>query len=87
MRSPPVNAMIAIALALLPVPALKLLDHVNRGCGDGLCGFSSGVLLIGGILVAVTVFLVRSARRAEVPSLLRLVPGVLLMLALVPLLF
>jgi hypothetical protein len=86
MSSPPVNAIIAIALAVLPVPAMKLLDHLNRGCGDGLCGFFSGLLILGGLAAATLVFLVRSARRGEAPALLRLVPLALWILALVPML-
>lgn len=72
--SRPVNALIAIGLALLPFPALKLLDHLNRGCGDGLCGFFSGHLILGVLAGATIVFLVRSTRRDETPSSLRLVP-------------
>lgn len=80
----PTNALIAIVLALLPVPAMKLLDHMNRGCGDGLCGFASGLLILGGLAVATLVFVTRSARRSETPDLLRLVPFALWALALVP---
>ena len=80
----PTNALIAIVLALLPVPAMKLLDHMNRGCGDGLCGFASGLLILGGLAVAALVFVTRSARRNETPDLLRLVPFALWVLALVP---
>ncbi len=72
MRPTPVNAMIAIAL--MPLPALKLLDHLNRGCGDGLCGFFSGLLILGGLAAATAAFVVRSARRDERPAVLRLLP-------------
>lgn len=81
------NAGIAIVLSLLPVPAMKLLDHLNRGCGDGLCGFFSGLLILGGLGVATLVFVVRSARRNETPEFLRLVPGALWLLAMVPMFF
>lgn len=84
MPSRPVNAIAAIALALLPLPAMKLLDYLNRGCGDGLCGFSSGLLILGGLAAATLVFLVRSARRDERPVLLRLAPLALWIFALVP---
>lgn len=84
MSTRPTNAIIAIALALLPVPAMKLLDHMNRGCGDGLCGFASGLLILGGLAIATLVFVTRSARRNETPELLRLAPVVLWLLALVP---
>jgi hypothetical protein len=85
MQSRPINAVIAIILALLPLPAMRWLDYLNRGCGDGLCGFFSGLLILGGLAVATLVFLVRSARRGETPGLLRLVPFVLWALALAPL--
>ncbi len=81
----PVNAMIAIGVALLPWPALKLLDHLSRGCGDGLCGFIPGLLILGGLGALTLVFLARSARRHETPVPLRLVPFVLWALALAPL--
>ena len=81
------NAIIAIFLSLLPLPALKLLDYLNRGCGDGLCGFFSGLLIIGGLLVATVFFLILSARQKESPAFLRLVPTVLWLLVFVPLLF
>lgn len=84
MYTRPTNAIVAIALALLPVPAMKLLDHMNRGCGDGLCGFASGLLILGGLAIATLVFVTRSARRNETPDLLRLAPFVLWGLALVP---
>ncbi len=85
MATRPVNAMIAIGVALLPWPALKLLDHLNRACGDGLCGFIPGLLILGGLGALTLVFLMRSARRHEMPVALRLVPFALWVLALVPL--
>ena len=81
----PVNALAAIGFALLPLPALKLLDHLNRGCGDGLCGFLPGLLILGGLAAATLVFIVRSARRGEKPAPLRLLPLALWPLTLVPL--
>ncbi len=81
----PINAMLAIGSALLPLPALKLLDQFNRGCGDGLCGFVPGLLIIGGLAAATIVFFLRSARRNETPAALRLLPLALWMLALAPL--
>ena len=83
----PVNALIAIVMALLPWPALKLLDHLNQGCGDGLCGFLSGLLILGGLAAMTGVFIVRSARRNETPAALRLLPIALWILAAVPLAF
>lgn len=77
MTSPPANAAAAIAVALLPMPAMKLLDLLNRGCGDGLCGFASGLLVLGGLAAATLFFVARSARHGETPSLLRLVPFVI----------
>lgn len=85
MPARPVNAVIAIALALLPLPAMKLLDHMNRGCGDGLCGFLPGLLILGGLAIATLVFLVRSARRNEAPALLRLIPFIFWPMILAPL--
>lgn len=81
----PLNATIANGLALLPLPALKILDHLNRGCGDGLCGFFSGLLVLGGLAIATLVFLNRSARRNETPAFLRLTPFGLWTLVLTPL--
>ncbi len=68
------NVLVAIVLALVPVPALKLLDHFGRGCGDGLCGFLPGLMILGGFVGATLYFLFRSARRGEEPMALRLVP-------------
>lgn len=85
MQLRPLSAMLAIGIALLPLPAMKLLDHLNRGCGDGLCGFFSGVLILGGLAIATVVFVVRSARRQEAPAILRLVPLALWAAALVSL--
>lgn len=84
MMSQSFNAVVAILLSLLPLPAMKLLDHLNRGCGDGLCGFFSGLLILGGLAAVTLVFLARSARRHEAPVYLRLVPFALWALALVP---
>lgn len=85
MPSQSFNATVAIVLSLLPVPAVKLLDVLNRGCGDGLCGFFSGLLILGGLAVATLVFVARSARRNETPAFVRLVPFGLWALALAPL--
>jgi len=83
----PINAIVAIVLSLLPVPALKLLDHLNRGCGDGLCGFFSGLLILGALAVATLVFIRRSTRRDETPAALRWAPLPLWGLAVVPLIY
>jgi hypothetical protein len=85
MRARAVNALVAIGLALLPLPAMRLLDHLNRGCGDGLCGFFSGLLVLGALAAATLIFLVRSARRNETPAALRLVPVGLWLAGLAPL--
>lgn len=81
----PVNAVIANVLACLPWPVMALLDRANAGCGDGLCGFFSGVLLLGGLGAVTLMFLFRSANRNETPALLRLTPFLLWAAALVPL--
>ncbi len=85
MQTRPVNASLAIVAALLPLPVLKLLDHLNRGCGDGLCGFASGLLTLGGLVAVTLVFLTRSARRQEEPAFLRVVPLLLWSIGLAPL--
>lgn len=85
--SRPVNAIVANVLALLTWPALKLLDLLNRGCGDGLCGFFSGLLILGALAVATQVFIVRSGRRDESPATLRLLPLALWVVSLVPLFY
>jgi len=72
MQGRPVNAMVAIGVALLVWPALWLLDRMNRGCGDGLA-------------IVTAVFVVRSARRGETQGPLRWVPVVLWLAAVVPL--
>lgn len=83
----PINAIVANVVSLLPLPAMKLLDHFNRGCGDGLCGTFSGLLILLGLAIVAIVFLVRSARRNETPALLRVGPFVLWPLTLLPLTF
>jgi hypothetical protein len=85
MPSNAANALVAIVLSLLPLPAMKLLDHLNRGCGDGLCGFFSGLLILGALGAATLIFIRRSARRNENPSVLRWIPIALWILAFVPL--
>ncbi len=77
-----INAMLAIVASLLPFPALRLLDHLNRGCGDGLCGFLSGLLILGGLAIATVVFAIRSAQREDAPPLLRVAPLALWAIAL-----
>lgn len=83
----PINAIVANVVSLLPWPTLKLLDHLNRGCGDGLCGTFSGLLILMGLAIVTIVFLVRSARRSETPAVLRAAPFVLWPMALFPLAF
>lgn len=87
MQTRPVNALAAIGLSLLLLPAMKLLDHANRGCGDGLCGFFSGLLILGGLAAATLIFVLRSGRRHETPAALRLVPLGLWPVVAVPLFF
>jgi len=87
MLSNAANAIIAIVASLLPLPAMKLLDHLNRGCGDGLCGFFSGILILGALCTLTLVFIIRSARRNETPAVLRWVPLALWVLAFVPLFY
>jgi hypothetical protein len=80
MLSRAANAIIAIAISLLPLPALRLLDHLNRGCGDGLCGFFSGLLIVFALGTATLFFIKLSAQRKESPAVLRFVPIVLWMM-------
>jgi hypothetical protein len=87
MRLRSINAALAIGVAALPLPALMLLDHVNRGCGDGMCSFLSGLLILGALAVATVIFLRRSARRSETPAWLRWVPLALWAMTLVPLVY
>lgn len=68
------NTIAAIVVSLLPLPAMRFLDHLNRGCGDGLCGFFSGLLILGALAALTIAFIVRAARRGETPAALRLVP-------------
>ena len=79
------NAILAIFVSLLPLPGLRLLDHFNRNCGDGLCGFFSGLLVLGVLAAATFFFMTASVRQKETPAFLRLIPIALWMLALVPL--
>jgi hypothetical protein len=83
----PINAILAIVVAALPWPALAALDHFNRGCGDGLCSFFSGLLILGALAIATLVFLRRSARRGETPAWLRWLPAVLWAALLIPLVY
>jgi hypothetical protein len=83
----PINAVLAIGFAALPWPALAMLDRLNRGCGDGLCSFFSGILILGALVVATLVFVRRSARRGEVPAWLRWVPALLWVALPIPLIF
>ncbi|MGE3247833.1 MAG: hypothetical protein AB7F96_07050 [Beijerinckiaceae bacterium] len=87
MQTFPINMALAIVFSLLPFPSLKLLDYANRGCGDGMCGFFSGLLVIGGLLLGTIIFTVRGQRRAEKPESLLLAPLLLWPLSFVPLFF
>lgn len=68
----------------MTLPALMLLDHANSGCGDGLCGFFSGLLILGGLGAATLFFVIRSARRDETPAVLRVAPLLLWVVVLLP---
>lgn len=81
------NASVAILLSLLPLPVLQLLDHLNRDCGDGLCGFFSGLLILAALGAVTLFFMNRSVRRDERPAILRLAPIALWILAFIPLFF
>jgi hypothetical protein len=83
----PINAVLAIGAAALPWPALAALDQVNRGCGDGLCSFFSGLLILGALAIATLIFVRRSARRGETPAWLRWLPAVLWAALLIPLVY
>lgn len=83
----PINSALAVGVAALPLPALTLLDRLNRGCGDGMCSFLSGLLILGALAAATLVFLRRSARRGETPAWLRWVPVALWALVLAPLVY
>lgn len=85
-RGRPVNASLAIAASLLPLPAMWLLDRSSGGCGDGLCGFIPGLAILSGLVVATLVFIRRSIRRDETPGALRILPLLLWGAALVPML-
>jgi hypothetical protein len=69
-----VNAILAIVVSALPLPTMMLLDYFNRNCGDGLCGFFSGLLILGALAAATLFFLVASARQKETPTFLRWLP-------------
>ncbi len=85
MAARPVNALLANALALLNWPALAVMERANSGCGDGLCGVFSGLLVLATLAAAALVFVLRSARRSETPALLRVTPFLLWAVALGPL--
>lgn len=74
MRMRAINAIIAVVLSLLPLPAMSLFEHLNRNCGDGLCGFFTGLLILGVLAMTTLVFVIRSALRGESPAVLRWVP-------------
>jgi hypothetical protein len=87
MASRPINALIAIASSLLPIPVLVLTDRLNQVCGDSMCGLFSGILIVAALAVATVVFVVRSARRHETPGWLRFIPLALWLLVFMPLPF
>ena len=83
--SRPTNILIATALALLPWPALYLIDKASQPCGDGLCGFFPSVIALGMLALATIVFLVRGIARKEQPTLLQFLPPLLWLLLAHPL--
>jgi hypothetical protein len=69
----PLNAALAVLSALLVYPGLRLLDRAQN-CGDGLCGFIPGLLLMGVLLAATIIFTRRGLKRGETPGWLFLAP-------------
>jgi hypothetical protein len=72
-------------VALLPFPALVVLQRLRPACGDGLCGFWDSLLVLAALLAITIVLIARSANRDETPALLRIVPLVIWILSLAPL--
>lgn len=83
----PLNALIAIGVSLLPMPALLLVDRMNSGCGDGLCTFVPGIAVLVTIAVLALAFMLRSARVGEKPAVLLILPAVILAATLTRLMF
>lgn len=57
----------AIVAALLVAPLLYLYDRTAPACGDGLCGFGAGILILGGCLLASVILIVAGWVRGERP--------------------
>jgi hypothetical protein len=76
----PLNAILAILAALLVYPGLRLLDRA-QGCGDGLCGFIPGLMLILALLAGTIIFTRRGLKRSEQPQWLFLAPPALWLMA------
>ena len=87
MASRPINALIAIASSLLPIPVLVLTDRLNQVCGDSMFGLFAGFRRGASRAVATVVGVVRSARRHETPGWLRFIPLALWLLVFMPLPF
>jgi hypothetical protein len=83
----PLNLVVACVLALAPLPALTLLGRLGGTCGDGLCDFIPGLLILGSLAVATIVFVVRSARCREQPAVARFLPLLLWLFALASIVF
>jgi hypothetical protein len=74
MSSRPTYALIAIALSVAVWPAMMIVDYATRPCGDGLCGFFPGLIVLAGLVGGTLFATFKSARRNEEPALLRTVP-------------
>lgn len=73
-RPLPRNAIVAIACALLVYPGLMFVERASQPCGDGLCSFWPGAMVVVGLFVATFVFVLRSMSRGETPRWLLIVP-------------
>jgi hypothetical protein len=78
------NATVAIIISLLPLPAIKLLQYLNRGCVTAYAVFFRPRNPRRSLRCDL-VFIARSASLKEHPPVLRLIPIALWKLALVPL--
>lgn len=83
----PVNALVATGISLLPVPALLILDRMNTGCGDGLCGFIPSTIILVIVALMTVLFMLRSARAGEKPAVVLILPAVILVSTLTRLMF
>ena len=59
---------LSVAASASILPLLWLLERFSAPCPDGLCNFFTGLLIVGGGLLAAIVLAVAGLRRGERPG-------------------